>query len=349
MAIMKETEKLLTIAIPTFNRANRLEKSLNDLLSQIIKSEKKQYLSVFVSDNGSIDTSAAVINKYSDIFKQNNILFSSHSFSNNRGFDANVQNCYRNCDSEYVWFLSDDDTIIDGAINSIIGDIQKHAPSVLYYNFDQDPYNSENPYIKAKILYRNVDVNNIHSILKIINWPKLTSLVIRKIDGQAGEKVKTCDFDFMHVALAIQTGLDYGRVFHSDKFIARPDDDYKDHIDFPPYIGNNLKKTVRLVLLLNNKADIYQQIKIKKVDPLTSSMDTLGSYYRGKFVLSTELKSELYSTVIHELKNLKISKVRMATLILSTIKLFVSYAYNVGHVALTGKRKAKLRTIKKNI
>lgn len=340
---------MLTIAIPTYNRAIRLEKALNDLLSQIIRSEKKQYLSVLVSDNGSTDATAPVINRYSRLFNQNDIVFSSHSFLDNRGFDANVLNCYRNCGSEYVWFLSDDDNITDGAIDSIIGDIQRHTPSVMYYNFDQYPYTPDNPYIKTEVLSKNVDVNNIHSILKIINWPKLTSLVIRKMDGQAGEKVRTCNFDFMHVALAIQTGLDYGRVFHSDRFIARPDDDYKDHIDFPPYIGNNLRKTVKYVSLLNDGADIYEHMEIKEVDPLTSSMNTLGCYYRGKFVLTTELKSELYSTIIDELKNLKITKVRMSSLILSTIKLFISYAYNVGHIVLTGRRSTILRTTRKNV
>lgn len=330
--------KLLTIAIPTYNRAIRLEKALNDLLSQIIKSEKEKYVSVFVSDNGSTDTTASVINKYSDIFSQNNISYSSHSFVNNCGFDANVQSCYRNCNSEYVWFLSDDDNILDGAIETIIDDIHKHAPSVLYYNFDQDPHNLESPYIKVKKLYKNVDINNIQAIYRIIKWPKLTSLVVRKVDGQAGEKVKNYDLGFMHVALAIQTGLDYGRVFHSNRFIARPDDDYMDHIDFPPYVANRLKETVKSVLLQDNKANIYQQMEIKEVDPLTSSMNTLGAYYRGKFVLSSGLRSELYSTVRNELKNLEIRKVGVPLLVLSTIKLFVSYAYYLGYIVCAGVR-----------
>jgi hypothetical protein len=75
-------------------------------------------------------------------------------------------------------------------------------------------------------------------------------------------------------------------------------------------------------------------------------MNTLGRYYMGKYVLTTELKSILYSTVINELKNLKINKIKMAILILSTIKLFISYAYNIGHMVLTGKSATRLRTIK---
>lgn len=338
---------LIGIAIPTFNRANRLEKSLGDLLNQIIKSEKKQFLSVMVSDNGSTDTSADVIKKYSEIFKKNNILFSSHSFSENRGFDANVLACYEDHGSDYVWFLSDDDNVIDGAINSIIEDIQKFSPNVLYYNFDQYPYGLESPYIKATTLYEYIDEKNIQSISKIIDWPKLTSLVIRKME--LSEKVKAVESGFMHVALAIQTGLDHGRVLHSAKCIARPDDDFKDHIDFPPYIGNNLYKMVSLVLHLNNKTEIYDHLEIKTTDPLTSSMNTLGSYYRGRFVLTPELKSELYSTVRYELRNLKIAKVKMAELVLSTVKLFISYTYNMWCVVMTGKSATKLRTKKKSI
>lgn len=342
-------DKLLTIAIPTYNRAHRLEKSLNDLLSQIIKSKKKQYLSVFVSDNGSTDTTAAVINKYSDIFNQNNIIFSSHSFSNNRGFDANVLNCYRNCDSEYIWFLSDDDNIIDGAINSIIDDIHKYAPNVLYYNFDQDPFSLDNPYNKTTTLFNYVDENNIQSISKIIEWAKLTALVIKIIGRQSGEKVKNLNHDFMHLALALQTALDYGMVLHSEKCIARPDKDYMDHIDFPPDIHNYLAESVDIILRQNNRSDIYQKLNIKLVDPLPLSMNWLILYYRGKFVLTTELKSKLYSIVINELKNMKITKIKMKVLILNTIKLFIAYAYNIGNWLLTGKSATRLRKIKKNI
>lgn len=336
---------LLTIAIPTFNRADRLDKSLGVLLEQIIKSGNQKLLSVFVSNNGSTDITAEIIDKHSSIFKKNNIHFLTHAFSENRGFDANVLNCYTKSGSGYIWFLSDDDNIIEGAINSIISDIRKHAPSVLYYNFDQNPYHLNNPYIREGRLYDCVDINNVQAISKIIAWPKLTSLVIKKTDGQAGEMVKTNEYGFMHIALAIQTGLGSGRVFHSDTFIARVDDDYLDHIDFPPYIGNGLKKTICQVLSQNNKADILQQIDIRDTDPLTSSMDTLGSYYRGKSVLSPNIKSELYSTVRFELSELKIPKGRLKALTVSAVKLLVSFAYNLGHMVLTGKSATRPRAV----
>ncbi len=335
-------DKLLTIAIPTFNRAKRFDKSLNDLLFQINKTENKKYISVFISNNGSTDTTADVIARYSTIFSQNDIPFSSHTFENNKGFDANVFNCYKKSDSEYVWFLADDDNIIDNSIDSIINDIQKYNPNVLNFNFDQPPYTLNNPLNTSTSLFINVDKDNIQSISKIIEWPKLATLVIRRNNGQSGEKVEHLYSSFMHVALAIQTALDYGRVLHSENFIARPDTDYMDHINFPPYIFNALVMTVEIVLRENNKYDLCKYLKLEKVDPLTSSLFTLESFYMGKFVLTPELKAILYSTVFDEMKRLKINKISMS-LFKRIVKLYISYLYNLGSIILTGKRATKLR------
>ena len=161
-----KVKPLLTIAIPTYNRADRLERSLSDLLCQIIQSNCLQLVSVLISNNGSADTTDEVIDKYKNIFKKNKIYFHSFSFSENQGFDLNVLNCYENCNSEYIWFLSDDDNVIDGAIDSIINDLQRHAPSVLYYNFEQEPYNIDNPYIKDKLTI--LELRNIFVIVNHI-------------------------------------------------------------------------------------------------------------------------------------------------------------------------------------
>ncbi len=64
-----------------------------------------------------------------------------NTFNENVGFDLNVLNCYNNCSSDYIWFLSDDDNIIDGVINTILTDIKNLSPNILFYNFDQFPNN----------------------------------------------------------------------------------------------------------------------------------------------------------------------------------------------------------------
>ena len=63
-----------------------------------------------------------------------------------------------------------------------------------------------------------------------------------------------------------------------------------DHIDFVPYIGNDLIKTVIQILKLNNKPDLYKYFQLKKMDPVISSMATLGLYFNDNFVVNNSYK-----------------------------------------------------------
>jgi glycosyltransferase involved in cell wall biosynthesis len=127
----------LTIAIPTWNRALRLEKALIDLCTEINLSSQKYNIEVFVSNNGSVDETANVIMKCGKLFTDSGILFTTRKFEVNKGFDANIISCYVNSKGDYTWFLSDDDNIISGAIDAIFKDIFEYSPSVIFYNFEQ--------------------------------------------------------------------------------------------------------------------------------------------------------------------------------------------------------------------
>jgi glycosyltransferase involved in cell wall biosynthesis len=340
---MNKNAALLTIAIPTFNRSIRLEKSLTDLLAQIVAFEHKELICILVSNNGSTDQTIEILDRQKTKYTQKEIPFYIYNNIENQGFDTNVLCCYRKCQTDFIWFLSDDDNIQDCAIEVIIKDIQEHFPNVLYYNFDQEPFSLKNALVKKSKLYINVESNNIESISKILKSPKLTSVVIRKVE-EVEDKVKSYKFNFMHIALAIQTALDYGRVFHSEIFIARPDSDFLDQIDFVPFIGNDLDKTAFHLLTDNNKSDMYQLVKVSKVDPLLSCLDNLTSYYKGKCALTPKLKSELYSTIRSEIKNIKITEaMKIAIIGYYIFRYILGYLYNSLNILTTGKAVARLR------
>lgn len=319
---------ILTIAIPTFNRANRLRKALAELLRLINESSSKKYVSVLVCDNGSADDTGIVLAQSSTLFEESEIPFTFKKFNQNRGFDANILSCYAESSTEYVWFLSDDDNVREGVIDTIIRDISEYAPSVIYYNFDQKPYTTADPYIKAPEFFDVVAPENLRSLKKIIAWPKLTSVVIRS--AEAGLQVQDNKSWFAHVALAMQCGLSHGRILHSTEFIAFPDDDYMDNINFPPYIGNDLNIAIKQTLLLSGRMDLYDQLALSYGDPLSSSLNTLGAYYRGRFALTPSLKRELVKTVKHELKNVGINRVSDLTLHKEVIKFILSLSYGIG-------------------
>jgi glycosyltransferase involved in cell wall biosynthesis len=343
-ALKISKKQLLCIAIPTYSRASRLDRALTDLLRLIGKSQQGSDLSVFVSDNGSTDETEVIIEKHHAIFEEQKIPFYSQLLPENRGFDVNALNCYKNANAEYVWLVSDDDNLEEHSITTIINDIQKFSPSVLFYNFNQVPYNLLNPYIKEDKFYNQVDLSSIVAISKILYFPKLTSLVLKKLDEDAMMNVVgTCGLGFIHVALAIQVGLDQGRIFHSKRFIAHPDEDFMDHIDFPPYIGNNMESMVNEVLARNSRMDFCSSLTFSRISPLTSSMNTLATYYRGNIVLTPELKTELYVALFNEIKNLRFTDIKIQELIAHTLRLFFGYAYNIFSIFIIGRRATKLR------
>jgi hypothetical protein len=88
----------------------------------------------------------------------------------------------------------------------------------------------------------------------------------------------------MHCALLIQTAFEFGNVFLSNKFVAFSDSDYMDHVDFPPYVGAELVEIVEVLLKFNEKNHLKKSFNFVLADPLTTSMNTLATYFRGKIV-----------------------------------------------------------------
>lgn len=333
----------LSIAIPTYNRAKRLEKALLDLCSEINSARNKADVEVYVSNNGSKDNTAEVIARGSILFNENNIPFTTSTIESNQGFDANVLACYANSKSEYVWFLSDDDNIIAGAVDKIIQDIIQYSPSVIFYNHDQKPYDRAHPCINEYEYFDQITTENVISLQKIIRWPKLTSLVIKNCD--AGMQVINQDSGFAHVILALQCGLSIGGVLHSPVFTAYPDVNYQDHIDFVPHISNNLDDPIRLALKLNNKMFLYEQLAIPYVDPLICSLNTLGSYYRGQHVLTLPLKQELWEIVKQEFRAGWLKRLRNWESAKELVKFPISIAFGFGKQLITGKKQTKERQV----
>lgn len=97
---MLEMNFKLTIAIPTYNRAQLLALNLENIFDII-----DENVQVIVSDNCSSDDTSFVCKDY---IKQNNFLYTKNY--KNIGYDLNILNCVRLSMGEYIWFLADDDS-----------------------------------------------------------------------------------------------------------------------------------------------------------------------------------------------------------------------------------------------
>ena len=338
-------KKLLCVCIPTFNRANRLRKALSDLHREIMTSKNKDSISIYLSDNGSLDDTTSIAEKYREIFKAENIPMSYDSWAENRGFDENIMRCYKKCDAEYLWFLSDDDNIIHGALDLIVDDITAIGSNVLFYNFRQRPFGFDNPLVKEKVLYYTFETHE--PLSKIVRFPKLSSIVIKKGNGKSGSKVSRLNgFEnsgFTHVALALQTIFDEGRLLLSNTFIAYPDADFMDHIDFSPGIFNSLNGILHSLCEVNKKMQLYPSLCRRHVSPLNSSLLRLSSFYFGRMMLTPAWKNKLVATVKHELKQTSFVKNQQIGFIRAIIRFLVAYTYYRGRQILTGRSGLRIR------
>jgi len=135
------SDMLLSIAIPTYNRAPLLRLCLEQILKQVAPYNTE--LEVLVSDNGSIDDTEEVVREVINLGL--NITYIKNT--ENIGAEKNVVQCFEKATGNYVLILGDDDLILDGGLIRIIEFLRVNELGVLYlssYGF-KDDYILERP------------------------------------------------------------------------------------------------------------------------------------------------------------------------------------------------------------
>lgn len=138
----------LCIAIPTFNREVQLTKTLN-----LLEKQSCQDFYVIISDNCSDYDINSIINHLKPDFS-NRIIIKKNN--NNIGMIGNIASLFEKCDSEWCWFLSDDDLPGERAVEVIIHDIEMYEDRGL--SFIQYPHFI----VKDVGIQRHTLVNNLN-------------------------------------------------------------------------------------------------------------------------------------------------------------------------------------------
>lgn len=120
------TMPLLTIAIPTFNRAIHLERLLDALLPMTVGLCGK--VEIVVSDNASSDATTEVItNACAD---RPDVRASRNA--RNLGGDGNLACCFELARGAYVWIIGDDDIPKTGFLLALIEVLERDVPDLVY-------------------------------------------------------------------------------------------------------------------------------------------------------------------------------------------------------------------------
>jgi glycosyltransferase involved in cell wall biosynthesis len=127
-------KKILTIAIPTYNRSQCLDLCLAQICKQLPGNESE--LEVIVSDNASPDETAAVVQKY---------LAAGFDLKYTRNKEnigtRNIEQCFRLAQGKYVVVFADDDVFLDGSLSALLAFLEKAdygIVNVTCYSFGDD-------------------------------------------------------------------------------------------------------------------------------------------------------------------------------------------------------------------
>ena len=109
---------LLSICIPTYNRADKLDKNLNLLINAIGKHEN---IEIFISDNCSSDNTKSIVSQYLSLTN----IINYHRNNENIGPDKNFLQCFKLAKGKYIWLLGDDDYVLGESLPRIIAVLSK--------------------------------------------------------------------------------------------------------------------------------------------------------------------------------------------------------------------------------
>ncbi len=113
------TEKLLSICIPTYNRATHLEKILDNLMGEI--RNVRDEVEICVSDNASTDPTEDVLKRASE-----KIPLRYQKNEKNLGYDLNAINVTMMARGKFIWYTGDDDIFLEGSVERLVEDIKQN-------------------------------------------------------------------------------------------------------------------------------------------------------------------------------------------------------------------------------
>lgn len=114
---MTQAMPFLSVAIPTYNRAEQLDRALTSLYAEIDALElEAESIEVVVCSNGATDNTDTVVQAW--IARRPGLRY----FVNDRnyGIDENIRRVVRHARGEFVRLLSDDDMLVPGSIRALM-------------------------------------------------------------------------------------------------------------------------------------------------------------------------------------------------------------------------------------
>lgn len=190
---------LLTLAIPTYNRVEKLK----ICLEQVMEQTAGKSIELLVSDNASSDGTQMFMESFCK--EHTNVTYVRNP--ENIGPDRNFLNCYDRAAGEYVILLGDDDLLLPGAVDAILEALAR-KPVFVHLNsctlLRQDPLECTLPRVPEGTMriYNNRDqiMEEMGIFVTFLSSFVLRTELVRQIENK--EQYINTYFIQSHIAIA---------------------------------------------------------------------------------------------------------------------------------------------------
>jgi hypothetical protein len=201
------SSRLLTIIIPTFNRAEHLRLLLATLTQEL--TGLHQRVSVVIGDNASTDDTPQVIQNF--CAKVPAIVL---RHATNVGPEENFCRCIEACTSRYFWLFGDDDLPRAGLVGALVQLLERNLPDLVYINSRWSPALTDNDPGNPVQALDAVQMDRMTFSRVVHVWTTFISgMVVRRELAQAGPLRR-----FTGTSL-VQLGWVFGALERGERFV----------------------------------------------------------------------------------------------------------------------------------
>ena len=189
---------LVSICIPTFQRAAQLAPTLARVAEVIANAGWQERVEICLSDNASADDTPAVI----AAFQPPGIAVKKFRQRENTGFARNLQTVARMAEGEYLLFQGDDDALATGVCATLESALAERPALALFPTLPDAPMDGD--WSARKDARWLADGREVARVLGLFHLTFLGNFTVRRADYLAHDEAAFCASLYPHVAVLLR-------------------------------------------------------------------------------------------------------------------------------------------------
>ena len=186
---------LVSICIPTFQRAGQLAPTLARVAEVITNGGWQDRVEICLSDNASADDTPAVIAAFQPV----GLAVKKFRQGENVGFSRNLRTVAGMARGEYLLFQGDDDALASGVCATLKHALAEHPAVALFSTLPDQPMDGD--WSARREVRWLADGREIARVLGIFHLTFLGNFVVRRADYLAHDEESFCASLYPHVAV----------------------------------------------------------------------------------------------------------------------------------------------------